>query len=553
MSIYLKCIYFLAATLTVVIGFFVVILIVNKVKNKKVKVENIKQKKSSLYIKYNLKNREITINNYTYLNIDVSKNIVNVSRKEEFFDKVNNLQKNTNEKINYIEKTDNFIIDLTFSYRDTIDDCVVLRCDYSVEKIIKPVTLMNIEEMKKIHENSKEKTAAFYHLNIKDFNSINHRYGQNCGDYILETIKYRLSKIEKKHLYKGYIGSDKFVIYFNKKIKKKRAIKLIKNINKKISKPLDIGYINIDLIFGIGICVGKYDNLNEFINGAYVASDYAKKRKKYNMVIYNEGMNLEGNVIGICEEEISNVIDDKIVNIDYNPVFYYSKSKFVGYISNVVFGNKLIDFDKIKNVATQKNKIDQFMIAIIDNQLISYIKKRPNKSSKLFINLKLEDLATFLEVYLSNPSYSDCKIVICLDVRRGYEMINKFSNISSNISKIIQEGIEFALLINYNNMYDYDYIMKNASYLILDGTIVSNMNTTLSKNKVINLFELAKNYELDLFALDIKEYIEFENLIKYNVHYFSGPYFGKSAKKPNEIEQSKTRIFAKFMKDSKKK
>jgi EAL domain-containing protein (putative c-di-GMP-specific phosphodiesterase class I) len=78
------------------------------------------------------------------------------------------------------------------------------------------------------------------------------------------------------------------------------------------------------------------------------------------------------------------------------------------------------------------------------------------------------------------------------------------------------------------------------------------MNNTMIKNKVINVIELAKTYDLDLLAIDVKEYIQFENLLKYNVHYFSGIYFGKNAKRPNEIEQSKTKMFAKFVKDSKK-
>ena len=131
-------------------------------------------------------------------------------------------------------------------------------------------------------------------------------------------------------------------------------------------------------------------------------------------------------------------------------------------------------------------------------------------------------------------------------------MLNKFSYISSTISKIIEEGIEFALEINYSNMYNYDYILKNASYLILDETIVSNMNNTLIKNKFLNVIELARTYELELFAVDVNEYIQYESLLKYDVNYFSGSYFGKGAKKPNEIEQSKTKIFAKFIKDSKK-
>ena len=68
----------------------------------------------------------------------------------------------------------------------------------------------------------------------------------------------------------------------------------------------------------------------------------------------------------------------------------------------------------------------------------------------------------------------------------------------------------------------------------------------------MNIVDLASTYDLDLFAIDVKEYIQFESLIKYNVDYFSGPYFGKGARKPSEIEQVKTRIFAKFLKDAKK-
>lgn len=552
MSIYLICIYFLIGMLAVLTTVCVSILIFNRKKSKRITMDNLKQKKSSLYIKYNLKSKNIVINNYTYLNLDISKSIVSVSEKEDFVNNVKRIVKNVDEKFEYKEQNQEFVFNLTFSFREKINDDIILRCDYDIERKTDAVELRAIDDIKLIHKNSKDKNAVFYYLNIKDFNSLNQRYGQECGDYILEIIKTRLLKMQKNNIHCSYIGSDQFAIYRNKCNNKKKALKFIKQVNKKLSKSIDIGYIDINLVFGIGLCVGKYRDLDEFIKGAYVAADYAKKRKNYSIVIYNDGMKSEENIMSLCEDELDNILETKEINITYYPVFYNKKSKFVGYISSINFDNKLIDYNKVKSVALQKDKIDQLMSTVIDEQLIDYLKKRPMKTSKLFINLHLEDLATFLEVYLSNPSYSDCKIVICLDVKKGYEMINKFPNISSNISKIIEEGIEFALTINYSNMYDYDYILKNANYLILDNNIVSNMNNTLIKNKVINIIELAQNYELDLFAIDIKEYIQFENLIKSNTCYFSGPYFGKGAKRPNEIEQSKTRIFTKFAIDSKK-
>ena len=78
MSIYLICIYFLLGILFSIIGFFVCVSIINFRRNKKITIENLNQKKSALYIKYDLKESKIIINNYTYLNLDVSKSIVKV-------------------------------------------------------------------------------------------------------------------------------------------------------------------------------------------------------------------------------------------------------------------------------------------------------------------------------------------------------------------------------------------------------------------------------------------------------------------------------------------
>lgn len=553
MSIYLVCIYFLIGSLVILTGLCTFLLIKNRDKREKNIISNLQQKKSTLYVKYNLKNRDMVLNNkYSYLNLNVSKYIVEMGQKDEFLETIKKISKESESyftETNIEDKTYYF----SFSYRDKIDSEVILRCDYNVEKLIEPVTLKTIDDIKRIHSETENKNASLFYLNIKDFNAINQRYGQKCGDYVLEVIKKRVSKVERKNVQCCYLGGDQFAVYYNsKRTNKKNSMNLIKEINRKLTKPVDVGYINLDLSFGVGVCVGDYETLDKFVKCAYVAADYAKKRKEYSIVMYNETMKLEDDMMDSCEKELASILNQKEININYNPVFYHTKTKFVGYISNPIFSNLSVKYDALKKLANQRDKTDELLGIIIDNQLISYIKKRPKKSSKLFISLKLEELPIFLETYLANPAYSDCKIVICLNVKKGYEMLNKYSYISSTISKIIEEGIEFALEINYSTMYNYDYILKNASYLILDDSIVSNMNNAMVKNKFLNILELAKTYELELFAVDVKEYIQYENLLKYDVRYFSGSYFGKGAKKPNEIEQSKTKIFAKFIKDSKK-
>lgn len=552
MSIYLICIYVLLSLFLATTIVFFIILYVKRKNNDKKLIDNLTQKKASLYIKYDKETENVIINNYTYLNLNISKSLMNVCKGEKFIESIKHINEIDSSKFEISTNKDNIVYDFVFTYKEEIENNIILKCDYSIDRVKESCELKTIDDIRAIHDGENKKSAALYYLNIKDFNTINQRYGQRCGDYVLETIKERLLKVENKKTFCSYFGSDQFIIYYNKAVSKKKALKHIQSINKKLCKAIDVGCININVVFGIGVCVGKYEDLDEFVKCSYIAADYAKKRKKYNIVIYNKEMKLEENTMSLCEKEIENIIKGEDVTINYTPVFNNLKGKFLGYISTPVFNSNLVDYDKIINVAIQKDRIETLMYTLIDSQLMSFIKKRPLKSSKLFINLQLEDLTTFLEVYLSNHSYSECKIVILLNVKRGYEMINKFSNISSSINKIVDEGIEIAVDINYSNMYDYDYILKNATYLVVDESIISNMNNALSKNKVINIVELANRYELELLASGVKEYIQYENLTKYGVKFFAGSYFGKGGKKPNEIEQTRTKIFAKFLKDSKK-
>ena len=550
MSIYLICIYLSIGAL-----FAATIVLVQRRNNHERKViQNLKQKNSTLYIKYDLETKEIVINNeFNYMNLDVSKLVASACKDDVFNESIREMIKN-NSIYNCQKEYGDKIYSFSFTHKEKVDNYSILRCDYNVEKTIEPVVLKNMDDLKKIHDETYNKGAALYYLNIKEFNVVNQRYGQKCGDYVLEVLKTRFAKLEKnKAVSTCYLGADQFAIYYDKNnLTNKKAMHFIKETTKKLTKTIDVGYLTLDLLFGVGVCVGDFETLDEFIKRAYVASDYAKKRKKYNIVMYNESMKKEDDLMDMCERELETILEHKDVSFTYNPVFYHAKSKFIGYIGSPAFSNHYIKIDALRRIARQKGCDEQLVGHLIESQLISYLKKRPKKSSKLFINLNLGDLPIFLEKYLSNSAYSDCKVVICLNVKKGYEMLNKFSNISATISKIIEEGIEFSVEINYANMYNYDYILKNARYLVLDETMLGVANTAHAKNKFLNIIELAKTYDLDLFATDVKEYMEYENLLKYDINYFSGSYFGKGNKKPNEIELSKTKIFAKFIKDSKK-
>ena len=72
------------------------------------------------------------------------------------------------------------------------------------------------------------------------------------------------------------------------------------------------------------------------------------------------------------------------------------------------------------------------------------------------------------------------------------------------------------------------------------------------ENKLLHMVELARNYNLSLFAIDVDEYLEFEKLLKYKTEYISGKYLGDSANTPTEIEYTRTRLLSKIIKDAQK-
>ena len=306
----------------------------------------------------------------------------------------------------------------------------------------------------------------------------------------------------------------------------------------------------LDIGVGIGLCLGNYEYFDDFVKYSYVAADYAKDRLNYNVILYTDAMKSEENLVISCQREVEKVVSSGVVDIHYSPVYNPKKNKYVGYISEPTFTNSFIGIDKVKQAATQLDKVNEFMRAVYKRQLFSFIKRRPNKQAKLVIGLKLEDIASFMEVYFSESSFQDCKIILCLNVRKGYEMINKFSNITNNLNRLLNDGIQLAVIINQSNMYDYDYILRIASYLVLDHSVINVSKNNLIENKLLNMIELAQTYNLDLFAIDVDEYLEFECILKHQVEYISGTYLGGSGSTPTAIEYTKTRLLSKIIKDS---
>mgnify|MGYP003312134077 CR=1 FL=1 len=105
-----------------------------------------------------------------------------------------NAKKSDNGTFNYILKLEGYEKHFTFIFKEMIGSNAIIKCDILNQEKKEDMYLKTIDDLRTEHSLSKYKNAAFYHVNIKNFNSLNQRYGRNYGDYILEIIKYILTK-----------------------------------------------------------------------------------------------------------------------------------------------------------------------------------------------------------------------------------------------------------------------------------------------------------------------------------------------------------------------
>lgn len=521
-------------------------------KGKLSKSWNVDIREYSAYIKYNFKTKKFAINTFQSLETEAMSKLNEYVSTQEFHENVLNAKKNEHGSFNYVIKHTNFEIQYGFVIKDITTTTAIIKCEILNQDRKDSIYLKTIEDLKMEHSMAANKESGFFYINIKDFNALNQRYGRVYGDYILEMLRNRLNSIHKYKCSSAYVGSAQYAVYVNKKFNKRSAIRFANHIVKVLTKPIDEKYLMCDISVGIGVCIGNYEDLNDYVKNAYVAADYAKNRSNYNVILYSSAMESEDNLAVTCQREVDKIINSGKVDFSYCPVYNPKKNKYVGYISRPIFKNMLIDIHKVKHAAVQMDKADVLMTTIYRKQLMSFIKRRPSKQSRLILTARLEDLSSLIEVYFSERSFQECKIILCLDVKKGYEMINKFSNISSNISRLLNGDVELATIINTTNMYDYDYILRISDYLVLDKEVFSTTKNNMIENKLLHMVELARNYNLSLFAIDVDEYLEFEKLLKYKTEYISGKYLGDSANTPTEIEYTRTRLLSKIIKDAQK-
>ncbi len=526
--------------------------LVSYFRKKKTVKDNTNKKETILFLKYNIVTNKIIINSIDSIILSVGNSIQSICASKSFKNKVKSFIKNQedNEFVTKIESDKSFIsFNFTMKEYDEEKKEIVIRCIYKNDFFVaKPKELLDIEGLKEVSKTiKKNKRISFYYINIIDFNLINHRYGRISGDYVLAYLKNRLQKMEDKHLIPSHMGKDHFAIINKRTFREKSAVKEAKRIIDELSKPIDINGILVELNINIGLVCGKFTDIDIFIHHAYVASEYCKEATK-KIVVYDNKLKLEENISNLCKNELNAIIARQKVKLKYSPIYAFKKNKIIGYVSEPSFISGEVNIDKVKVYANQSGTYANLMNIYIRNLFAGFLKKRPDKKSKLLTRMMLEDVLYYIDVLTSENSFMDCKNILCLDVRKEFDVIHRQISIINNISKLIDQGVEIGLIIDENLFYDYEALLRMADYIIIDKVFVNKINdNNINKSKLIELIRKGKEYNLEVIAIDVSEYLEVETLLKLGVTTMSGTYFAPWAMNPSEIEYSKTKKLVRLL------
>ena len=283
-NIYLDSLFIILVVFVLIIsGIFVYNILIKK--NKLWKSWDISVREYSVYIKYSFRTRKFSVDCYQTVDETSLLKLEEYLSTDDFYSSLMESKKSDSPSFNYSYKVSNYEIEYVFAIKDSNSSSVIIRKD--------EIYLKTLDDLKMEHSMSEKKHAAFFYINIKEFNTLNQRYGRIYGDYILEVLRNRLNSIHAYKCSSAYVGGAQYAVYVNKKLSKKKAIRFAKKIVKKLTKPIDEKYLMIDISIGVGVCIGEYEDFNEYVKYSYVAADYAKNRNKYNVILYTSAMKSE--------------------------------------------------------------------------------------------------------------------------------------------------------------------------------------------------------------------------------------------------------------------
>lgn len=377
-----------------------------------------------------------------------------------------------------------------------------------------------------LKDNSEKKFNKLAIFDISGFGNINHYYGYEIGEKILELISQRLQgKFQDSKIY--YLGADIFAVTSPKEVIKDRFIQSIKSIIWYFGySPIEVDEHKIYIPLKAGVAI----NYPELLMSAEFALKQSKNLK-HNLVIYDSEEH------HICQPNAQSIEQD--IYWESEIIQAVKKDRFEIYAQSIN-GLNSKKYEVLVRMRNSRNAIvsPYFFInrAKKINLYAEITKKVIQKSFEFFENKKVE-----FSINLSIGDILDKEVVDFL-IQKIYEyQISEYltieitesegvENIEELVSfiKIIKNfGVKIAIDDFGTGYSNFSYLVKlQADFIKLDGSIIQEINKSKTAKAVVEaIVFFASKVGIKTVAEFVSTKEIYETCKEINIDYFQGYWF----------------------------
>ena len=298
-------------------------------------------------------------------------------------------------------------------------------------------------------------TSALIYLDLDGFKYINDSLGHTHGDKVLSIVADRLKESIRDFDIAGRVGGDEFILLIRGKEKGSKRCKIqlniiIDRILKNINEELDIdGEINhIGASLGVVFLPQDGKDADELIKHADSAMYKAKSLGRNRAVFYDIDLQNDADKLLSIKNDILNALKNNEFEMHYQAQYDCTSKNIVGY-------EALIRWKK-------KDKM------VPPSEFLPYV-----DSLGLSLNLDKYVFNKVCNDIQNRDVFSDDKTVSINILAKSFEdeeflvyIADRVKNVDIDVSKIILEITEDALIQNIDNENDFIQSVKNLGFML---------------------------------------------------------------------------------------
>ena len=394
-------------------------------------------------------------------------------------------------------------------------------------KVLDKQTIIKLPNRREfLKDNSEKKFNKLAIFDISGFGNINHYYGYEIGEKILELISQRLQgKFQDSKIY--YLGADIFAVTSTREVIKDRFIQSIKSIIWYFGySPIEVDGHKVYIPLKAGVAI----NYPELLMSAEFALKQSKNFK-HNLVIYDSEEH------HICQPNSLSIEQDLYWESEI--IEAVKKDRFEVYAQSI----NSVNSKKYEVLVRMRNSKDEIITPYFFinrakkiNLYAEITKKVIQKSFEFFEDKKVE-----FSINLSIGDILDKEVVDFL-IQKIYEyQISEYltieitesegvENIEELVSfiKIIKNfGVKIAIDDFGTGYSNFSYLVKlQADFIKLDGSIIQEINKSKTAKAVVEaIVFFASKVGIKTVAEFVSSKEIYESCKELNIDYFQGYWF----------------------------